>query len=171
METRVYVSGALCGVSNLDELRAFYESIARVCREAHMVPYVPHLVTDPVRNADLSPREVYELDREQVANSDLVIACVGIPSFGVGMEVEIARQHGIPVILLSERGKPLSRMARGNRAVIAEVPYADFQEALAGLADLLGKLTAGSRPRIGPGVRVAAGPSPDYVSRLPIGEG
>ena len=48
---------------------------------------------------------MYEIDRARVSRSGLVIAYAGTPSFGVGIEVEIAREHGIPVILVAERDR------------------------------------------------------------------
>jgi 2'-deoxynucleoside 5'-phosphate N-hydrolase len=143
-----YVSGVLTGASDLDGLKAFYEAIAQVCAQAGIDAYVPHRVTDPVRNADLTPRQVYELDRIKVAAADLIIAYVGFPSLGVGMEIEIARQHNRPVLLLVEKDTRISRMARGNPAVIAEIRFTDFPDALRQLAGWLatadhGRLTTG----------------------------
>jgi hypothetical protein len=139
MATQVYISGALTGVSNPDALKAFYEAIAKVCEGVNMVPYVPHLVSDPVQNPGMTPREVYELDRDKVAHSDLVIAYVGAPSLGVGSEIEIARENSVPVILLMENTARVSRMIRGNPAVIAELKFSGYDNGLRQLSDLLSK--------------------------------
>ena len=63
MKSRAYVSGVLTGVESLDVLKKFYEDISRVCAAEGVAAYVPHLVTDPVKNAEFTPKEVYELDR------------------------------------------------------------------------------------------------------------
>ncbi len=133
----VYVSGVLTGPADLDALKAFYEDIARVCEQAGIEAYVPHRVSDPIQRPDLTPREVYELDRGKVAASDLIIAYIGFPSLGVGMEIEIARQHHRPVLLLMEEHARVSRMARGNPAVVAEIRFSDFPDALRQLAEWL----------------------------------
>lgn len=130
MKSRAYVSGVLTGVESLDVLKKFYEDISRVCAAEGVAAYVPHLVTDPEKNAEITPREVYELDRLKVIESNLVIAYVGVPSLGVGQEIEIARESNIPVLLMMEKEARISRMARGNPAVIAEIRFEDFRDAL-----------------------------------------
>ena len=130
MKSRAYVSGVLTGVESLDVLKKFYEDISRVCAAEGVAAYVPHLVTDPEKNADFTPKEVYELDRLKVIESNLVIAYVGVPSLGVGQEIEIARESNIPVLLMMEKEARISRMARGNPAVIAEIRFEDFRDAL-----------------------------------------
>lgn len=137
MIQQVYLSGALTGLASPEEYRTFYEALAGVCAEAGIKVYIPHLATDPVKNPGLSPRDVYELDRSQVLAADLVVAYAGFPSLGVGMELEIANQAGIPVVLLAESEAPLSRMARGCPAVIGEIRFASREEALEGLRSWL----------------------------------
>lgn len=134
---RVYISGALTGLAEPATTKAFYEAAAAACVEAGNVAYVPHLATDPVEYPELSARDVYILDRRQVVESDLVIAYVGFPSIGVGMEIEIAHQNGIPVLLLVEEGAPLSRMARGCPAVTGEIHFTGQEDALQQLRDWL----------------------------------
>lgn len=133
MPGRVYISGVLTGAAEIDRLRNFYEAVARVCTELGLEPYVPHLVSDPLKNPEFTPREVYELDRGEVARASLVIAYVGLPSLGVGMEIEIAHQSGVPVVLLFETHRRVSRIARGNPAVVDEIQFNDFDEALKNL--------------------------------------
>ncbi len=137
MTTKIYVSGPLTGIEHLDQLKHFYEEIARVCAEQHINAYVPHLYTDPVKNAHMTPQEVYAIDRKNVKQSNLVLAYVGMSSIGVGQEIEIAREKNIPVVLLFEHNAVVSRMARGNPAVIAEIRFSDFNDALAQLSQWL----------------------------------
>lgn len=128
---RVYVSGALTGVPNISSLKNFYEAIADLCSELGMEVYVPHLNSDPKKHAGLSPSVVYEMDSHQVKTANLVIAYVGVPSLGVGQELEIAHYEDIPVILLYEAGdKPVSRMARGLPVVIRQIAFTDYPDAL-----------------------------------------
>ncbi len=130
MPSKVYISGALTGVNNPEGLREFYERIADVCRLVGFIPYIPHLVSDPIANPTISDSEVYELDREQVSTSDLVIAYLGIPSFGVGLELEIAREQGVPVIALMEEGAKVSRMATGCPSITAKLRFTSYDDAL-----------------------------------------
>jgi nucleoside 2-deoxyribosyltransferase len=142
---KVYISGALTEVNVNDptSLKRFYESIAELCKTLGMKPYVPHLNSDPVVHPHLDPKQVYEMDKREIAGSDIVIAYVGFPSLGVGQEIEIARENEVPVILLYEQSKRISRMARGNPAVIAQIAFADFEDGLRQLRSVL--LSEGSR--------------------------
>jgi hypothetical protein len=100
MIKKAYVSGALTGTGHPAVLRKLYEDIGQVCVRARIDAYIPHLISDPDKNPTLSPREIYELDRGKVAEADLVIAYAGTPSLGVGMEIEIACENNVPVLLL-----------------------------------------------------------------------
>lgn len=130
MTTRAYISGPLTGMDNISTLKKFYEEMAEVCKAESIEAYVPHLSTDPIQNPNMTAQEVYKLDQTQVAAANIVLAYVGSPSLGVGQEIEIAREHNVPVLLLMETDAKISRMARGNPAVIAEIRFSGFQDAL-----------------------------------------
>lgn len=141
MNRKIFISGALTGIENSDIIKADYERVAWLCEELGATVYRPWRNTDPVAHPHVPPREVYELDRYHVSTSDLVIAYVGIPSLGTGQEIEIAQERGVPVLLLYERGKRISRMTRGSPNVIAEVRFDDIEEALQQIrAILMGEL-------------------------------
>jgi hypothetical protein len=107
-------------------MRLFYELLAEVVESAGLRAYLPHRVTDPVTSPNLDPRAVYDIDRAHVTGSRVVVAYGGIPSFGVGIEVELAREHGIPVILVVERDRTVSRLLLGNPAVVEVVRFGDL---------------------------------------------
>ena len=121
-----YVSGALTSLEDGARTRLFYELLAEVVGAAGLRAYLPHRVTDPQAAAHLDPRAVYDIDRAHVTGSRVVVAYAGIPSFGVGIEVELAREHGIPVILVVERDRTVSRLLLGNPAVVEVVRFADL---------------------------------------------
>ena len=121
-----YVSGALTALEDGARTRLFYELLAEVVESAGLRAYLPHRVTDPVTASHLDPRAVYDIDRAHVTGSRVVVAYAGIPSFGVGIEVELAREHGIPVILVVERDRTVSRLLLGNPAVVEIVRFADL---------------------------------------------
>jgi hypothetical protein len=121
-----YVSGALTSLEDGARTRLFYELLAEVVESAGLRAYLPHRVTDPVTTPNLDPRAVYDIDRAHVTGSRVVVAYGGIPSFGVGIEVELAREHGIPVILVVERDRTVSRLLLGNPAVVEVVRFADL---------------------------------------------
>jgi hypothetical protein len=122
-----YVSGALTSLEDGARTRLFYELLAEVVEASGLRAYLPHRVTDPVTTAHLDPRAVYDIDRAHVTGSRVVVAYAGIPSFGVGIEVELAREHGIPVILVVERDRTVSRLLLGNPAVVEVVRFTDLE--------------------------------------------
>jgi hypothetical protein len=136
----VYISGPLTGVRNIDNLRNFYENVGAIVSLLGAKPYIPHQHSDPIKHPNISPRKVYLLDRKNVCNADLVIAYVGIPSIGVGQEIEIANRYCKPVVLLYETNRTVSRMVRGNPSVMAEVVGPDWRGILSNLEEIIQEL-------------------------------
>jgi hypothetical protein len=131
----VYISGPLTDMApdKRDMLREFYESLGRVCAEFGLEPYLPHQHSDPARQAHLTPQRVDQIDRLAVTQSVLVVAYVGMPSLGVGIEIEMAHHASKPVVILAEQTKlvarRVTRMVRGNPAVMSEIAFRDFEDA------------------------------------------
>src|SRR3989442_13130060 len=144
-----YVSGALTAVDDAPRTKLFYELLAEIAEAARLRAYLPHRVTDPMAAAHLDPRAVYEIDRAHVTGAAVLIAYAGIPSFGVGIEVELAREHGVPVIVVAERDRAISRLLLGNPAVVEIVRFADLDGLRRSLSGALARVTA--TPRGGPG--------------------
>jgi hypothetical protein len=136
MLKQAYISAPLTGVEDLNSQKYFYEEIGHIVKRAGYLPYVPHQHTDPVQHAHTTAAEVYALDRDTIVKSALILAYVGTPSIGVGQEVEIAHQNGIPVMLLFEESRPVSRMVRGNPSVIFEIVAPTRERLLQRLADV-----------------------------------
>ncbi len=101
--------------------------------------YVPHVATDPITHADISPSQVFETDKYQVSQADLIIAYLGCPSFGVGMELAYADINAIPIILLYEQDKHISRFPRGIPKIFSEIQFRDYEDALKQLKPVLEK--------------------------------
>jgi hypothetical protein len=137
----VYISGALTAIADGARARVFYELLAEIVAECGLRPYLPHRSTDPVAAPELDPRSVYEIDRARVARSGLVIAYAGTPSFGVGIEVEIARERGIPVIIVAERDRTVSRILLGSPAVVDVVRFSDLAALRQALGDAIVRAT------------------------------
>ncbi|TMC07594.1 MAG: hypothetical protein E6J35_00880 [Chloroflexi bacterium] len=132
-----YVSGALTALDDGARMRLFYELLAEVVESVGLRAYLPHRVTDPVAAAHLEPRAVYDIDRAHVTSARVVVAYAGIPSFGVGIEVELAREHAVPVVLVVERERTVSRLLLGNPAVVDVVRFTDLDGLRRGLAAAL----------------------------------
>lgn len=124
----IYVSGALSGLGALEfeRVTAIYDLIADCAGEAGVVAYRPHRSrTAPGRL--IKPSTVWSTDFRRVTQADLLVAYVGLPSFGVGAEIEMARTAGVPVILVCEtdRVARLSRLVLGSPAIRDVIPFAD----------------------------------------------
>jgi hypothetical protein len=135
-----YVSGALTAPEDGARIRLFYELLAEVVESAGLRAYLPHRVSDPLATPHLDPRAVYDIDRAHVTAARVVVAYAGIPSFGVGIEVELAREHAVPVILVVERDRTVSRLLLGNPAVVDVVRFADLDGLRRGLAASLERI-------------------------------
>ena len=146
-----YVSGALTALEEGARMRLFYELLAEVVESVGFRAYLPQRVSDPVAAAHLEPRAVYDIDRGHVTSARVVVAYAGIPSFGVGIEVELAREHAVPVVLVVERERTVSRLLLGNPAVVEVVRFADLDGLRRGLAAALERVAT-----IAPGAALPA---------------
>ena len=143
-----YVSGALTALDDAPRTKVFYELLAEIAEAANLRAYLPHRVTDPVAQAHLDPRAVYEIDRAHITGAAVLIAYAGIPSFGVGIEVELARERGVPVVVVAERDRPISRLLLGNPAVVDVVRFADLDGLRRQLQTALARIATAPREGI-----------------------
>lgn len=131
----IYISGALTSISEQEriKLRKFYEELGEVCKEYDFESYIPHIYGDPKFLAHLSAAQIDRRDRLAVTQSYLIVAYVGIPSIGVGIEIELANHSNKPVILLYEKERfeqrIISRLVRGNPSIKHEIAFLNFEDA------------------------------------------
>lgn len=131
----VYISGALTSMPEQEriQLRKFYEELGEICKEYNFELYIPHIYGDPKLLAHLTAAQIDRRDRLAVTQSYFVIAYVGIPATGVGIEIELAHHSNKPVVLLYEQEKleqrAISRLVRGNPSIKHEVAFLDFEDA------------------------------------------
>lgn len=141
-----YVSGALSALGDDAAGRILYELIGEILEGEGLSTYVPHRYTDPIAAPGLTAQTVYDVDRQHVSGAALLVAYAGVPSFGVGIEVEIAREHGVPVVLVVHRGRAVSRMLLGNPAVVEVVRFADLDGLRRSLAEAVRRVSSQPRP-------------------------
>lgn len=162
----VYISGALTGIDDGDGLKEFYEAIALLCHQLKLKPYVPHQHTDPIKNPSITPQEVFRLDKAMVSLADLVIAYVGAPSIGVGMELAYAETLGKPIILLYEENKQISRFPRGISTILAEIKFHSFEDAMNSIRRILESKLSKSAPCIdNPRIETTTVKVPDFACK------
>lgn len=148
-EKPAYICGPLTGLPTKQQMaiKDFYERIADLVeRISGTRAFVPHEHYDPVKHGDYVPEEVDKAERQQISERTSLLLVVAVaPSWGGGIEVEMANQNGIPVIILCKKddlGKGrISRLLRGNPAVVTIISYDTENEALE-------KLERGLRTRI-----------------------
>ena len=126
-----------------EQAKAFYVRVADLCHKTIGVRgFVPHEHYDPVVNANFSPQDVDEAERRQVCEYTSIVIVVALaPSWGGGIEVEMANRSGVPVIILCEKEKLdkrlISRLLRGNPAVRRVIAFENEDDALNQLANVL----------------------------------
>ncbi len=133
---RVYISGHL--VSEEDsEQKALYEQIAEVCQEYGLNVYLPHQHTSLLLHPEYTPREIYEMNRRALLESQMVIAYTGASSLNVGGELELAHQNNIPAVLLYNTAEGVPGYVRGIPSVVKEIEFNTPQDCLVKLSEYL----------------------------------
>jgi nucleoside 2-deoxyribosyltransferase len=137
----IFFAGPLTDLKNPETTKAFYVKLAGVAKKNCFSYFWAFLSgTDPEKNPEVLPTEVYQRDIAELEKSNLMVAYVSEPSTGTGLEIEHARIKNIPVYLLYERGKNVSRMLRGCPAVKKELVFTSQDDALSQFDTLLKKL-------------------------------
>ena len=138
---KIFFSGPLTNLTNPEATKAFYIQLADVAQQRGFDYFWAFLSgTDPMNNPEVAPKDVYQRDIAELEKSDVMVAYVGEPSTGTGLEIEHAYIKGIPVYLLYEKGKKISRMLRGCPAVKKELVFSDETDALKQFQELLASL-------------------------------
>lgn len=133
---KIYIGGSLTHTAETQ--KEIYVKIAELCKTFCDITYVPHLSgTDPVKNPEVTPAEVWQKDYAEVSSSDLNIAFVGEPSLGTGGELEIAREAKRDIILWWFAGQKVSRLPLGNPAVVEKIEAKDEDDLLEKLRNIL----------------------------------
>jgi hypothetical protein len=137
-------SAYICGpLTELPEetrqpVKSLYSALAQVCLDVTGVrAFVPHEHFDPIAQANFTPVEVDAAERRQVCESTNLLVVVALePTWGGGIEVEMANRNGIPVVILKPQ-KKVSRLLLGNPAVKKIVEFSDIGEAAEALRSAL----------------------------------
>ena len=129
-----YVCGPLTELKPVEQVtvKKFYGKVGDLCQKVNGArAFVPHEHFDPILHADFTPAQVDRAERNQVCkNTTLLIVIAVAPSWGGGIEVEMAHRSRVPVIVLHPKGKKVSRLLRGNPAVEEVIEYESEEDAL-----------------------------------------
>lgn len=128
---RIFFAGPLTDLKNPEQTKVFYRRLADVATANGKEYFWAFLNgTDPIKNPDVPASKVYEVDTRELKASDLMVAYMGEPSTGTGIEIEYAYNNNIPVWILYEEGKRISRMLRGCPGVTKEIVFSSEDDAL-----------------------------------------
>lgn len=123
---QVYVSGALTNNARKD----FYEKIRDIILNCGMKAYIPYLHIEPKNNSIETSEEIYEVDMTKIEESSYMVAYVGLPSLGVGVELEHANACGIPIIIMYKEDEVVSKLVCGIPSVCKIIKYSDEEYGL-----------------------------------------
>ncbi len=139
---RVYFCGAIRGGR---QLQARYARLIAALHSAGWTVLTPHVgdpdVRTPEGSSGRSSAEIVRRDMAALAEADLVVAEVTVPSLGVGMELAIALARGLPVVALVEAGITLSALVEGDDR-IQLIRYDSEDQAVQSLLQATVALTA-----------------------------
>ncbi|MDL1944715.1 hypothetical protein FBQ99_20500 [Chloroflexi bacterium CFX2] len=125
LNRKVYVAGPLTAPTGYQEKSQLYDLVIQVCKQNSFLPCAPHIEKrkrDHTRQV-LSPERIFRWDYEHLKKVDLVVAYVGIPSIGVGMELGLAAEWAIPVISFCESNVEVSPMVLGHPTLIRHIQF------------------------------------------------
>lgn len=114
----IYFSGSIRGGRTLQPLYAAV--VARLQQWGYDVLTTHVAAADVLRQEwreGVQASDIYARDLRWLADCDLVIADVSVPSLGVGVEIAEAQHLGKPVWCLCREDVELSAMVAGNRAL------------------------------------------------------
>jgi hypothetical protein len=115
-----------------EQTKAFYVKIADLCKKViGKRAFVPHESYDPIKYPNFTPRQVDRAEREQVCEKTSLLIVIAIaPSWGGGIEVEIANGSEVPIVIFAKEGQKISRLLLGNPAVWEIIYYKTEEDAL-----------------------------------------
>lgn len=139
---RVYFCGAIRAGR---QLQARYARLIAALQSAGWTVLTPHVGNPDVLTLEgssgWSSAEIVRRDMAALAEADLVVAEVTVPSLGVGMELAVALARGLPVVALVEAGTTLSALVEGDDR-IRLIRYGSEDQAVQFLLQATAALTA-----------------------------
>lgn len=126
---QLYIASILTSATDgeFDEVTAQCAVIVNCVQEISQSDRWPIIAYDPVshtsprdgRGSELSPEQIWHIDTEKVlVEGDAIIGlAVGGGSYGAGMELQMASDRGVPILIVHDDATKISRMVRGMPGV------------------------------------------------------
>lgn len=140
---RIYLSGAFVGANDWESAQRRYEELGSMLSQAGFTVYLPHAHTSPVQSAELSARTVFERDKEEIFNSDILLALLDEPSHGVGAEIALALDRGMIAFGTYRRNRKVSRFIKGLLEASETGEYFEYEN----LEEIVEKVTRIIEPK------------------------
>jgi nucleoside 2-deoxyribosyltransferase len=138
---RIFFAGPLTDLKNPEKTKAFYVRLTDCAKTMGFNYFWAFLNgTDPIKNPDVSPADVYHRDIEELDKSDVMVAYMGEPSTGTGMEIEHAHHTNKPIVILYEKERRISRMLLGCPGIVKQIAFSSEEDALTQLKTFLATL-------------------------------
>jgi adenylate cyclase class IV len=146
---KVYFSGSISGGRTLQPV---YARIVALLQQRGYEVLTTHVAAPDVRDREgrggAGAAGIYNRDVRWLAECDLVIAEVSVPSLGVGVEISTAQHLGKPIVCLCRADVALSAMIEGNPGVRV-LRYQDESELPTLLEAALPIQASGTAARLG----------------------
>ena len=105
----------------------------------HCKVYDPAITTPP--KSDHSSKDVYIIDQDHTANADLIVFYLNSPSFGIGMEAQIAADASVPRVIIRPYGEATSRMILGVfNPTLFDIQYKNVEDLEKQLSEAMGDI-------------------------------
>ena len=148
-----YICGPLTELNPAKAVLAqdLYSAMADVLKETTGIrAFVPHEHYDPILHANFTAREVYEAESAQVMEHTSLLVIVPIaPSWGGGIEAQMANFADIPAIVVKEDHQKLSRLLMGLPNIKRVVHYdGTHKDAIRRLRQAIACLTSQASPTV-----------------------
>jgi len=138
---RIFFAGPLTNLKNPETTKVWYQQMSDMAKSlGHDYFWAFLNGTDPIQNPNVTSQDVYTRDIDELEKSDVMIAYVGEPTTGTGIEIEHARIVNKPVIILYEKDAHVSRMLRGCPSIKKEIVFTSPEDALIQLKEYLSSL-------------------------------
>ena len=140
----IYIAGPLTGIGISTEKFHIYDVVAKLCTDQSFTVLAPHieLKNRGVEKSEMciSPKQIFDWDYKWVKKSNVILAYVGIPSLGVGIELGLAVEWSIPFVTYCEKGVRVSPMVLGHPYSIEHVEFDRESDLKTKIRDALTKL-------------------------------
>lgn len=135
-EIKAYIAGSLTDLKgDYEKMMAFYRQIEEACKENNIIPYLPH---GNLNNA--TPEEIYQECYKNLKESDILIAYIGKPSTGTGMEIAWADRWGKTIVMVGEKEVFSRKYMQLGIPGVWLIPYETQEEGISLLNRVLGKI-------------------------------